>query len=158
MWLAGGVELPRTPGTYAIVFRNPRTREVTAGALGRIRLARGYWVYVGSALGPGGLRARVGRHLRGPARPRWHVDYLHGKLRVVEVWFRTGPARLEHRWARALTGEADGWVLGFGCSDCGCGSHLFYFARRPGPEAVLGGRFSEQKIVALYCQIPQISL
>ncbi|HYA22015.1 MAG TPA: DUF123 domain-containing protein [Thermoproteota archaeon] len=36
----------------------------------------GLYLYVGSARGPGGLRARVARHLRRDKVRKWHIDYL----------------------------------------------------------------------------------
>jgi len=160
VWLAGGVELPRAPGTYAIVFQAPRPCRIAVGALGSVTLERGYWVYVGSALGAGGLRARVGRHLKGPGKPRWHVDYLHGQIGVVEVWLRLGRVRREHLWARALARQAAGWIPGFGCSDCRCPSHLFHFVRRPSATISNGEglRAAAKKIVRLYCQMIPVSL
>jgi Uri superfamily endonuclease len=40
--------------------------------------------------------------------------------------------RLEHRWAKAIArlNETEP-VKGFGCSDCGCHSHLFFSAGEP---------------------------
>jgi hypothetical protein len=35
---------------------------------------------------------------------------------------------LECGIASALSNRADSGVKGFGCSDCECGSHLFYFS------------------------------
>ena len=39
-------------------------------------LPPGRYVYLGSARGPGGLRARCSRHLARPDRRHWHVDWL----------------------------------------------------------------------------------
>ncbi len=123
--------LPKEPGTYALIFHLPRPIVLVAGALGRIRLSPGYYVYTGSALGPGGLRARLGRHVAGPARWHWHVDYLRARVRPVEIWWQTGAQPREHVWADVLAGLADGAVKGFGVSDCRCRSHLFRFDDRP---------------------------
>jgi len=53
----------RRPGTYALVLRLARATTIHVGALGAVDFAPGWYVYVGSALGPGGLAARVNRHL-----------------------------------------------------------------------------------------------
>jgi len=43
----------------------------------RLALGPGLYVYVGSACGPGGLRARLARHLCGRRRRlHWHIDKL----------------------------------------------------------------------------------
>lgn len=123
--------LPTDPGTYALIYHCPRSVALRVGALGRIRLPAGFYVYTGSALGPGGLRARLARHIAGPARLHWHVDYLRARSRCVEIWLAAGAGRQEHLWAAALAEVADGLVPKFGASDCRCPSHLFRFERRP---------------------------
>jgi Uri superfamily endonuclease len=103
------------------------------GTLGRIDLRPGYYAYVGSALGPGGLQARIARHLD-PSRPRhWHIDYLKRATRVVAVWYVVDPVRREHAWASALgsLSKASIPMRGFGSSDCHCPAHLFHFATKP---------------------------
>lgn len=121
------------PGTYVLVLRSAVRRSVDVGRLGSLIVEPGYYAYVGSALGPGGLRARLGRHLRGRGRARWHIDYLRAHTEPVEAWYCRGPMRREHRWSGALLASL-GVVIplsGFGASDCRCESHLFFFARRP---------------------------
>jgi hypothetical protein len=36
---------------------------IRVGRLGNLRLQRGYYVYIGSALGPGGVHGRLGHHI-----------------------------------------------------------------------------------------------
>ncbi len=125
--------LPDAPGTYALLLRLLRPTVVGVGRLGRFHLAAGWYVYVGSALGPGGLAARVGRHLRREKRLHWHVDYLLAVAPVVAVWYAVGRERRECAWARSLAARPGAIlpVRGFGASDCHCPAHLFYFAARP---------------------------
>ncbi len=129
--------LPPEPGSYALVLNCPRTCAVTVGRLGRCRFPGGYYVYVGSALGPGGLRARILHHLVVVPKPWWHLDYLRAHMIVVEVWYRISRMRREDRWASVLQKAADGSLAGFGASDCRCPSHLFYFVRRPSLRRLL---------------------
>ncbi|MGE5504370.1 MAG: GIY-YIG nuclease family protein, partial [Actinomycetota bacterium] len=82
----------------------------------------GRYLYCGSARGPGGLRARVGRHMRKGKVVRWHVDRLTEAGRVVGAWVFEGGdecglvARLAHLPVP---------IPGFGSSDCKvCPSHL----------------------------------
>jgi|GEM_PF-712377 len=120
--------LPNQPGTYLLVLACRHARCVQIGRLGRVRLEPGYYLYVGSALGPGGLRPRVRHHWRKAAQPHWHCDYLRRACVPVAVWFLTGPRRLEHAWARRLAQLPPVTVplRGFGASDCTCAAHLFF--------------------------------
>lgn len=121
------------PGTYVLVLRSTSRRSVEIGRIGLLRLEPGYYAYVGSALGPGGLRARLGRHLRGPDRVHWHIDYLRARTEPIEAWYSCGPARREHQWSDVLRASIGAVtpLSGFGASDCRCDAHLFLFARQP---------------------------
>jgi Uri superfamily endonuclease len=122
-------------GIYCLIFKNPACT-VTVGALGPVPFAAGWHIYVGSALGSGGL-ARLERHIHLSRNrdkpPKWHIDWLslspHFSLRS-SVYALT-EERLECRLAEALGGES---VPGFGCSDCTCASHLLYRSRNPVKE------------------------
>lgn len=55
--------LDRQPGTYALVLASRGEKRIRIGGIGTLRLRTGFYVYVGSALGPGGLaRAREASH------------------------------------------------------------------------------------------------
>ena len=121
-----------SPGTYALILYNRASRTVSIGKLGEFNFPRGYYVYTGSAFGPGGLAARVGRHRTSGKPLRWHIDYLTACLPVVRVWHTRHPAPRECLWAahfQTLGGTIP--VPGFGASDCRCRSHLFRFDRLP---------------------------
>jgi Uri superfamily endonuclease len=119
-------------GIYCLVFRNPSCT-VRVGALGEIPFRKGWHIYVGSALGSGGL-ARLERHValsrNRDRRPKWHVDWLSTSpsFSLRYTHHAVTEERLECRLAEAFGGE---YVAGFGCSDCGCPSHLFYRCRNP---------------------------
>jgi Uri superfamily endonuclease len=114
------------------VLYTTRNAIVQVGRWGSLALRPGYYIYVGSAFGPGGVRARVSRHCRKSKSKHWHIDYLREKTKVESVWYNQSQTRLEHRWAKALAKcNSSEPVLGFGCSDCGCDSHLFYFSEAP---------------------------
>ena len=68
--------LPSLPGTYALVLSASACQKFAVGRLGTLTVEPGFYLYVGSAFGPGGLAARVGRHCRREKTCRWHVDYL----------------------------------------------------------------------------------
>jgi len=120
-------------GAYILVCHALEAGSVIAGRLGRIVVQPGYYLYAGSALGSGGLRARLAHHMRPAGKPHWHIDYLRVVAPLSQIWFCHGPERREHLWASVLHEALGGSVPfpGFGSSDCGCCSHLFYFERRP---------------------------
>ena len=122
-------------GIYGLVFSNPSCT-VRVGALGEIVFRRGWHIYVGSALGSGGL-ARLERHIAlsrdRDKHPKWHVDYLltNPVFHLRYTVHALTEERLECRLAGALGNEN---VPGFGCSDCDCPSHLFYRSSNPVDE------------------------
>ncbi len=128
--------LPPRPGAYALLLRLEHDRELTVGRLGRFRFLAGVYAYVGSARGPGGLAARIARHLRHPKPLRWHVDYLRACARPVAVWLAEGSQRRECAWAAALARMDDASlpVPRFGASDCRCPAHLVHFPALPNRE------------------------
>ena len=121
------------PGTYALVMICDDERQVEVGKLGRFFVRPGYYVYVGSAFGPGGLKARIAHHTRISVRPHWHIDYLRSVLLLNEVWYTNDAEHDEHRWAKELSGLKGATIpiTGFGASDCSCASHLFAFTDQP---------------------------
>jgi Uri superfamily endonuclease len=115
------------PGTYALVLRSHSKAIVQIGLWGRIALKPGYYIYIGSAFGPGGVKARVLRHYRRIKSHHWHIDYLREFVSPTIVWYSHEARRLDHKWAQALSEKSCiSPIKGFGCSDCKCYSHLFY--------------------------------
>ncbi|MBN1192074.1 MAG: GIY-YIG nuclease family protein [Coriobacteriia bacterium] len=120
------------PGTYALVLRSHSWARTQIDRWGHLDIEPGYYIYVGSAFGPGGVRARVLRHCRAAGSRHWHIDYLREFVTPVFAWYSHDPARLEHRWAQALAGmKGMTPIKGFGCSDCDCQSHLFHTVAEP---------------------------
>ena len=121
------------PGTYALILLSLRKTKIKIGRIGELQVKPGFYVYVGSAFGPGGLKARIAHHSRKPARPHWHVDYLTSDLVLTEIWYTFDPVHREHQWADNIANirGASLPLAGFGSSDCGCTSHLFFFYTKP---------------------------
>jgi len=97
-------------------------------------LASGLYVYCGSARGPGGVAARLARHMRPDKRAHWHVDQLTVAGRILGAW--VFPDRSEC----AVNRDLAGWPApapGFGSSDCPrCPAHLrFWPPGAPSPDA-----------------------
>lgn len=120
-------------GTYVLFLRPRSSGRVRVGSLGTLELRPGCYAYVGSGFGPGGVEARLRRHLEGGGAVHWHVDYLRRRSEPEEAWVTRDPERREHEWAAALAGLPEGEVPlpGFGSSDCACPTHLIHFGRRP---------------------------
>ena len=120
-------------GTYAIVLQPKAERSIKVGKLGMLKLQTGYYIYVGSAFGPGGLEARIAHHKRKSHRSRWHIDYLRAAAEICEVWYSYDPRSREHQWAETLaeTKKSTRPFPGFGSSDCSCLTHLYHFKSKP---------------------------
>jgi Uri superfamily endonuclease len=121
------------PGTYALILSCASSARIQVGRLGTLQLERGYYVYLGSALGPGGLRARIAHHQKLSPRPHWHIDYLRAHARLHSVWLWYEGRRHEHEWAGAMQRVKGATIPlpGFGASDCNCPSHLYFFRDCP---------------------------
>ena len=120
-------------GTYALLLRPDDEERIEVGALGEMSVRAGVYVYVGSAFGPGGLRARVQRHVKGEGARHWHVDYLRAATTLETVWYTHDDTRRECRWASILRNHPTSRVpmAGFGASDCDCSAHLVAFEGMP---------------------------
>jgi len=121
------------PGTYVLILHLSRRALISIGKLGVVEFPAGWYAYAGSARGPGGLAARIGRHRRESKTQHWHVDYLRSRADLVSVWYAVGSDRRECRWAEALSQLDGAWVpaSGFGASDCRCTTHLLGFPAQP---------------------------
>ena len=121
------------PGTYSLILSSSVEKSVNISKLGTLFLKPGFYVYIGSAFGPGGLKARIKHHFSYSTRPHWHLDYLRPALSVCEIWYTYDQTRREHQWA-AIHSQTRGSILplpGFGSSDCRCLSHLFFYKSKP---------------------------
>jgi Uri superfamily endonuclease len=127
------LKLNNHPGTYALLFECKSPFKVVVGKLGPVRISTGYWVYVGSAFGPGGLRSRLAHHLKSSPRPHWHLDYIKNALHLLKIWTTTDAVKREHEWAAAFSTlkDASRPIAKFGATDCACRSHLIHLHQPP---------------------------
>ncbi len=132
------MDLSEAKGTYVLIALVAQMKRLEIGRLGAYDIVPGFYAYVGSAFGPGGLRARIGHHLESTAAPHWHIDYLLGVAEPVEVWYATANQKLEHHWAELLEKAPQFRVpiSRFGSSDYhrSRASHLFFSKRAPSFE------------------------
>ncbi|MFC7018346.1 MULTISPECIES: GIY-YIG nuclease family protein [Haloarcula] len=122
-------------GTYTLVLERSRESTIEVGALGDHRFPAGWYAYTGSALGTGGF-GRVDRHRAVAAGENdtrhWHIDYLLGEAATRLETAVTTPADVECAVAERVDDGLETPVAydDFGCSDCGCRSHLAFHPDR----------------------------
>lgn len=117
-------ELPREAGAYVLLIRLATQLDLDISAFSGKSLLPGLYAYCGSAYGPGGIRARVSRHLRNDKPMRWHVDRLTAAGRVEQVGIRIGGRECD-LVGELLTRGSLAELPGFGSSDCRtCPAHL----------------------------------
>ncbi len=129
-------------GTYLLALWLEMPRRMSIGRLGSFEFPAGWYLYVGSARGPGGLAARLSRHQRrlgAQKQAHWHVDYLREWSTWGGAWVRPGAERLECAWAASICRLPDATVVvsGFGASDCRCPAHLVHLSTLPDEEWIL---------------------
>ena len=93
-----------------------------------IVLPAGRYLYCGSANGPGGLKARLLRHMRRGKSVRWHIDQLTERGLVIGGWIFPGGDECE---LVQMCSHLPMPISGFGSSDCAtCRSHLLQWSNR----------------------------
>ncbi len=155
--------LPVDPGSYALFLHLSSPQELQIGRLGSGFFSFGVYVYFGSARGPGGLRSRLGRHLRGGGKPHWHIDTLRavsavkGYCYITDDALSSPAAPVECLWSQAVAiiPGSSFPVHGFGASDCDadCPAHLI--ALPNSQETNLNGY---RKLLAESIHIPSKSI
>jgi len=121
----------RHSGVYVLGLEvDEHLPELAVGQLGRFDFREGYYVYVGSALQ--GLHGRLERHARRRGKNKhWHIDYLVDRVRVSWIFVWPTQRDLECRLSTSVKELSDSALRGFGCSDCQCDSHLYFFPSDP---------------------------
>lgn len=132
--------VPGKPGAYILQIALERPLRFETARL-RGTLPAGIYAYAGSARGPGGLRARVGRHLRADKPVHWHADRLTAKGRITGIAFTEAAHECDLAQTLAALPGATIPLSGFGSSDCRrCRAHLIRLAHGASiASAVTGG-------------------
>lgn len=149
-------------GQYVLLLHLPADEKLAIGKLGTFDFPAGWYAYVGSAFGAGGLVGRVKHHLKPVERPHWHIDYLRQVARLQEIWLSPDHERREQEWVDLMLDIPGATVLieGFGASDSDRESHLIYFDVRPSLEDFAVGvqaRFPEAKVLRAYADEQQMT-
>jgi sugar fermentation stimulation protein A len=117
-------------GSYMMLLHLPQNGHAQIGQLGEFDFPQGWYVYAGSA--QRNLKARIARHQRRVKQKlHWHLDYLSPYADKIIALPVAGYTNLECQIAQALADLGGRPFRGFGSSDCGCPSHLYYFADPP---------------------------
>lgn len=110
-----------------LIINLATSSKIKIGKLGQIEFTEGYYVYVGSAMNS--LESRVKRHLSDEKKLHWHIDYLLKKSEINEVIYNESSKKIECELSQYISSKTNG-IEGFGCSDCDCESHLYYFKNK----------------------------
>ena len=145
-------DVPKTKGTYLLFLEVKKDITTSIGSLGLNRLKKGLYVYVGSALGPGGLRARIDRHLKRDKKLKWHIDYLtaNPNVEIREIVVFKSKEKLECLLSKTvLENNGDVVIPKFGSTDCDCPSHLIKIDDKEKLKAVLRSLVGKLEV---FCQ------
>ncbi len=114
-------------GCYCLIINLEKTSKIKIGKkLGYLKFDKGYYVYIGSAMNS--LESRLNRHLSDDKKLHWHIDYLLKKSEITDIIYNKNK-KVECDLSQYMSTKTIG-VEGFGCSDCDCESHLYYFKNR----------------------------
>ena len=114
-------------GSYILCITLEQDIQLEIGSLGINAFKKGYYLYIGSALGSGGLTKRVERHLKNEKKLFWHIDYFLNSqyTKVVALAWKSLNQKIECQISQTLdTIENIDYIPNFGSSDCNCTGHL----------------------------------
>lgn len=115
-------DAPALPGAYVLAVEIVKAMAVMMPGMPAVTLKPGRYLYCGSAWGPGGIRARLGRHMRRDKAIRWHIDHLTVAGSVPGAWVFPGGNECDLVAALSALPVP---IAGLGSTDCAsCRSHL----------------------------------
>jgi len=124
-------------GTYVLVTELKENSRIKIGKLGTINFPKGYYCYVGSALGKSiNLENRISRHKKlntnKTGKLKWHIDYflVNPSASIIDTIMINNDRRMECEISKKLEKVAVKSINNFGSSDCNCKSHFHYFKEK----------------------------
>lgn len=135
-------------GIYILQLQLETDTSIKIGKTKEAYFNKGFYLYTGSAAGPGGIEGRLMHHRQKPDKPHWHIDYLRLYANVVDIYILEGEKDLEHSVAEKLKRVFTIPMGKFGSSDCCCQSHLFYCKSKitlPGLNKITSANFIRYK-------------
>ncbi|WP_262693718.1 GIY-YIG nuclease family protein [Kordiimonas aquimaris] len=117
--------LDQTKGAYILFVTLERAVAVKLPGRDAFTLSVGTYLYVGSANGGGGMKARLARHFKRQKEIHWHVDQLTTRAAHVSALAVADGDECMLGAVLINSGRFQVAVPGFGSSDCRtCVSHL----------------------------------
>ena len=144
--------IPQEKGTYLLLVQvedNP----IIHATKKKWMFEKGIYAYIGSARNIGGLRVRIGRHLKQDKKMYWHIDYLlaNSYVEIIGAIFTISKKNLECEVVKTLIKEGIGapYAKRFGSSDCkkGCTSHIIKLSNDTTPlkvKEILSTKFRQK--------------
>lgn len=124
IFCVSAADAPTTAGAYVLALRLDAPLPVRVGKTSA-SLPAGDYLYCGSARGPGGLRARLARHMRPQKRAHWHIDQITSAARILGAFIDEAGDECA---LNAALDRLPAPVAGFGSSDCRrCAAHLRFW-------------------------------
>ena len=120
--------LPAGKGAYLLLLNLLSLATISTKHSNKVDFSPSWYIYAGSAYGPGGVRARLLRHCNRKKKIHWHIDQLSV---VADTYAMTFFDDNECRLLRVLEKSKDFKfpLKGFGSTDCrSCASHLLRWA------------------------------
>lgn len=118
-------KMPIVRGAYVLALRLDEEVPVALPRSAAGRLVPGWYLYMGSARGSGGVRARVRRHFRQTKKLHWHIDRLTAVSAEMAALSVAGGNECELLGKLLEHPRFGVAVPGFGNTDCRrCASHL----------------------------------
>lgn len=116
-------------GIYILFLCFHTDIKTKVGSLGPVKLLAGDYCYIGSA--KCGLDQRLSRHFSREKTIHWHIDYLTILCKDMLAYETENPKITECDLAKFVIKKGGmPAVIGFGCSDCNCQTHLFSVNRK----------------------------
>ncbi len=123
------------PGAYVLFIELDETLALRETSPGFQTLAPSCYAYSGSAYGPGGLRARLRRHLNREKALRWHVDHPTAAGWIFALGLAPGGQECALCESLSRQPGVEVPLAGFGSSDCvSCPAHLLRIGRPVDPR------------------------
>jgi len=104
-------------GVYSLILGVESDEGLKIGSLGSQWVEKGYYVYIGSAKGPGGVRARLCRHIHGCGSKHWHIDYLRDIAKPIAFTYCCREKVSESWLYEIFAVRLQPYIKGFGSSD-----------------------------------------